>query len=161
MFLFTAVISTTLYATIKTGGPTESQRISFDTLFEDVSFISSLLKYEFVFTSAPIMENINKTVLEMVDSGTLVVSEEEGIPGQGAFVGDRRRRWVGLSTEERRIGRENFGIFGHKQYVFYCFENRFLLFLVMAVYRDVLACISQFILFGSGYNGSYNEGLGG
>ena len=57
------------------------------------------------------MENINKTVLEMVDSGTLVVSEEQGIPGQGAFVGDRRRRWVGLSTEERRIGRENFGIF--------------------------------------------------
>lgn len=104
-----AVISTALYATIKAGGAIRSQRVKLrPNLIEDVSFISTLLKYEFIFSAGGLEKNIDATLDDMVKADIMKIEEEALEPGQGAIIGNEGR-WVGLSKEERRIGREHFG----------------------------------------------------
>lgn len=92
-----------LYATIKSGGSIKQQQIIIrPTLIDDVSFLSGLLKFEFVYRDHGIVGNLQETLQNLVESNVVSVGENES--GQ---------QWVTLSEEERRIGRENFD--------FYCF----------------------------------------
>ncbi|KAL3901083.1 MAG: hypothetical protein SGCHY_000870 [Lobulomycetales sp.] len=77
----------------------------------DIAFLSSLLKTEFVFSAGGLDRNIHETLQGLVDSDVLCLEAEAGEPGQ-AFV-EHELKWVSLSSEERRIGREHFD--------FYCF----------------------------------------
>jgi Glycerol-3-phosphate acyltransferase C-terminal region len=97
-----ALFSVGMYATIKAGGSIKQQQILIKpNLTEDISFISQLLKFEFVYQDGGLEENIAKTMKLLTDSNVVMVGDSE------------KGQWVTLSDEERRIGRETFD--------FYCF----------------------------------------
>ncbi|KAJ3150380.1 hypothetical protein HDU89_003160 [Geranomyces variabilis] len=122
LFLSEAILSTAMYATVKAGGPVHSQRIQLHPfLAEDVAFVSQLLKAEFIYGPGGLEKNLDETVERLRVAGVITVEEEERSP-VAAIDGDGGRataapedvvRWISLSPEERRIGRETFD--------FYCF----------------------------------------
>ncbi|KAJ3176524.1 hypothetical protein HDU87_005218 [Geranomyces variabilis] len=122
LFLSEAILSTAMYATVKAGGPVHSQRIQLHPfLAEDVAFVSQLLKAEFIYGPGGLEKNLDETVERLRVAGVITVEEEER-PPVAAIDGDGGRattapedvvKWISLSPEERRIGRETFD--------FYCF----------------------------------------
>ncbi|KAJ3227899.1 hypothetical protein HK099_008309 [Clydaea vesicula] len=66
LFISESVLSTALYATIKAGGPHQSQKIKYQKLCDDIGFLSSLLKYEFIFQFGGLEEVTSKTLDELV-----------------------------------------------------------------------------------------------
>ncbi|KAJ3104187.1 hypothetical protein HDU97_009442 [Phlyctochytrium planicorne] len=109
LFINEAILSTAMYATVKAGGPVHNQRIVITPNLEnDVSFISQLLKSEFIYGPGGLHENLEKTVEQMTAIDVFAVEDEVGSDGLPTG-----RRWITLSPEERRIGRETFD--------FYCF----------------------------------------
>ncbi len=66
---------------------------------DDASFLSTLLKYEFIYSTGGLEVNLENTLQQLV--GANVMSTEE----------DNEGKMVMLSSEERRIGREHFGRF--------------------------------------------------
>jgi hypothetical protein len=100
-----AILSTALYATVKAGGPVHNQKILiYPKLESDVSFLSALLKSEFIYGPGGLRENLTRTINHLTDLDVLSVEDEmseEGTPSG--------RQFVTLSAEERRIGRETFG----------------------------------------------------
>jgi glycerol-3-phosphate O-acyltransferase len=103
LFAPEAIISASIYATIKVGGTIESQRIPIKTkLTENCLFISQLMKFEFVYGQGGLTKNLDETILRMMNHNVVIVG-----------VGEDDMPWVTLSPEERRTGRETFD--------FYCF----------------------------------------
>ncbi|KAJ3000165.1 hypothetical protein HDV02_000448 [Globomyces sp. JEL0801] len=104
------ILSVAMYATLKVGGPIRAQRIPIKTvLFKDVQFVSQLLKFEFVYDAGGLEQNLDATLNQLVSANVAVIGkEEEENPSNGGKPGDL---WVTLSAEERRTGRETFGIF--------------------------------------------------
>jgi hypothetical protein len=93
-----------MYGTIKAGGSIKQQQIMIrPNLINDVSFLSGLLKFEFVYKSLGIEGNLKDTLKYLIDANVVSVGQAEN--GKGEF--------VTLSDEERRVGRETFD--------FYCF----------------------------------------
>ncbi|KAJ3274395.1 hypothetical protein HDV01_002999 [Terramyces sp. JEL0728] len=111
LFVQEAIFCVGMYATIKVGGPVKLQRIPRKLLLADISFLSQLLKYEFVFGAGGVEQNTDE-VLEKLSKANVAVSgiEEENNPNNGNAKGEQ---WITLSAEERRTGRETFD--------FYCF----------------------------------------
>ncbi|KAI8924622.1 hypothetical protein BC831DRAFT_464859 [Entophlyctis helioformis] len=110
LFVAESIVSLAIYATIKAGGPIKAQRVPITpNLVDDVSFLSQLLKTEFVYESGGLGKNLPVTIAKLQQANVLAVGQFEG--GESGPVGGKR--WVTLSKEERRIGRENFD--------FYCF----------------------------------------
>ncbi|KAJ3218193.1 hypothetical protein HDU67_006455 [Dinochytrium kinnereticum] len=104
LFINEAILSTAMYATVKAGGPVHNQRIVITPNLEnDVSFISQLLKSEFIYGPGGLHENLEKTVEQMTALDVFAVEDEVGTDGLPTG-----RRWISLSPEERRIGRETF-----------------------------------------------------
>ncbi|KAI8842555.1 hypothetical protein BC829DRAFT_364240 [Chytridium lagenaria] len=109
LFINEAILSTAMYATVKAGGPVHNQRILVvPNLENDVSFISQLLKSEFIYGPGGLHENLERTIEQMTALDVFAVDDEVGTDGLPTG-----RRWITLSPEERRIGRETFD--------FYCF----------------------------------------
>ncbi|KAJ3110248.1 hypothetical protein HDU96_006773 [Phlyctochytrium bullatum] len=103
LFINEAILSTAMYATVKAGGPVHNQRIVIHPNLEnDVSFISSLLKSEFIYGPGGLRENLDKTIEQMTALDVFMVEDELH---NGEATG---RRLITLSPEERRIGRETF-----------------------------------------------------
>ncbi|KAI8909511.1 acyltransferase-domain-containing protein [Gorgonomyces haynaldii] len=102
LFVHEAIMSVGMYTKIKAGGSPQQQRIHVvPNLMDDVSFISQLLKFEFVYQGQGLEGNVEQTIQTLVKSNVITLGEDE----QG--------RWITLSDDERRIGRETFD--------FYCF----------------------------------------
>lgn len=124
LFVPEAVVSVAMYATIKAGGSIRAQRIPiFPQLSKDVTFISKLLKFEFVFDSGGLHRNLDVTLERLISSNVVVVGKDETLPAD-------KDLWVSLSAEERRTGRETFGT----SYL----TIRFLLFPSLAVCGNLL-----------------------
>ncbi|KAJ3315014.1 hypothetical protein HDV04_004814 [Boothiomyces sp. JEL0838] len=106
LFVPESIFCVGMYATIKVGGPIKLQRIPRKLLLSDISFLSQLLKYEFVFGSGGVEQNTDE-VLEKLSKANVAESgiEEENNPNNGNGKGEQ---WITLSAEERRTGRENF-----------------------------------------------------
>ena len=120
-------MSAALYATIKAGGPVSGQKVHVGTqLIDDVAFLSSLLKYEFIFSIGGLEVNLDKTLRELNDANIVSFVDGNGNPEKENTA---EERWVTLSPEERRIGRENFGMFLSCWLI-----ERLLLFFTMAIY---------------------------
>ncbi|KAI8909284.1 hypothetical protein DFJ77DRAFT_512992 [Powellomyces hirtus] len=121
LFLSEAILSTAMYATVKAGGPVHSQRIQLRPfLAEDVAFVSQLLKAEFIYGPGGMDKNLDETVERLRNADVITVEEDArppvtAIDGDGGLAGATIEdvRWISLSAEERRIGRETFD--------FYCF----------------------------------------
>ena len=107
VFVNLAVVALALYSVIKVGGPIRSQRIPLKPkLFDEVSFLSRLLKNEFVYDTGGLEQNLQMTLDRLVASNVVVIGKDESKTGTEDL-------WVTLSAEERRTGRETFD--------FYCF----------------------------------------
>ncbi|KAF9925662.1 hypothetical protein FBU30_004613 [Linnemannia zychae] len=98
LFVHEAIVAVTMYTRIKIGGAKSTQQISQTELLNEVTFLSRLLKTDFIYNPGDIQSNLENT-LEYLKKSNVIEIDSEGN--------------VGLSDAERAIGREN--------YDFYCF----------------------------------------
>lgn len=103
LFITEALVSAAMYTRVKQGGGPAIQDISFPDLRDQVLFLSSLFRGEFIFGGAGLAVNLSKTLAGLEEDKVITLIRDE----KGDII------TVGLSEEERRVGREN--------YDFYCF----------------------------------------
>ncbi|KAG0233773.1 hypothetical protein BGW42_007233 [Actinomortierella wolfii] len=98
LFVHEAIVAVTMYTRIKMGGAKSTQKITYTDLLNEVTFLSRLLKTDFIYNPGDIQSNLEHT-LKYLQNSNVIEIDEDGC--------------VGLSDEERAQGREN--------YDFYCF----------------------------------------
>lgn len=98
LFVHEAIVAVTMYTRIKMGGAKSTQKIGMEELLSEITFLSRLLKTEFIYNPGDIQSNVEQTLEYMKQSNVIDIDSEGN---------------VGLSDVERSIGREN--------YDFYCF----------------------------------------
>lgn len=103
LFITEALVSATIYTRVKLGGGPAHQEISYDALRDQVLFLSSLFRGEFIFPGDGLVVNLEKTLVGLEDDHILELKRDE----KGKILS------IGLADEERAAGREN--------YDFYCF----------------------------------------
>ncbi|KEY66658.1 hypothetical protein S7711_01950 [Stachybotrys chartarum IBT 7711] len=103
LFIYEALVSAAMYTRVKRGGGPTIQDIEYEELRAQVLFLSSLFRGEFIFASDGLAANLDKT-LRGLEADHVVRLDRDA---HGNVVK------IGLSDEERRVGREN--------YDFYCF----------------------------------------
>ncbi|KAF2972778.1 hypothetical protein GQX73_g706 [Xylaria multiplex] len=103
LFISEALVSASMYTKVKQGGGPAHQNISYMALREQVLFLSSLFRGEFIFPSEGLATNLEKTLVGLENDRVIKLQRCE----KGSISS------VGLSDEERLAGREN--------YDFYCF----------------------------------------
>ncbi|OTB01084.1 hypothetical protein M426DRAFT_323736 [Hypoxylon sp. CI-4A] len=103
LFISEALVSASMYTRVKLGGGPAHQEISYLTLREQVLFLSSLFRGEFIFPGEGLAVNLEKTLVGLEDDRVLDLKRDE----EGNILS------IGLADEERAAGREN--------YDFYCF----------------------------------------
>lgn len=103
LFITEALVSAAMYTRVKQGGGPANQDISFAELREQVLFLSSLFRGEFIFAGEGLEANLGKTLAGLEADNVITLKKDE----KGMVV------TVGLADEERKVGREN--------YDFYCF----------------------------------------
>ncbi|KAJ5636303.1 uncharacterized protein N7484_009616 [Penicillium longicatenatum] len=103
LFITEALVSVAMYTKIKQGGGPTNQRIGYEALRSQVSFLSQLFRGEFIFPPEGLATNLENTLkcLE-TDDVIQITRDSSGTP-----------QYVELSEAERMCGREN--------YDFYCF----------------------------------------
>ena len=106
MFISEALVSAAMYTRIKQGGGPSQQDISYDALRDQVLFLSTLFRGEFIFPSEGLAANLDKTLRGLEEDGVIKLEHEGGLPSGQILK-------VGLSDLERTSGRESFD--------FYCF----------------------------------------
>ncbi|KAI0967242.1 acyltransferase-domain-containing protein [Xylaria arbuscula] len=103
LFISEALVSVSMYTRVKQGGGPAHQDISYTALREQVLFLSSLFRGEFIFPSEGLAANLEKTLVGLENDRVIKIQRNE----KGEISS------IGLSDEERLAGREN--------YDFYCF----------------------------------------
>ncbi|KAJ3383469.1 hypothetical protein HDU84_003594 [Entophlyctis sp. JEL0112] len=104
LFITEAILSCALYATVKQGGPVHNQKVKiFPDLERDCTFISKLLKSEFIYGPNGLTDNMLKTIDDLTSLEVMKIETEILQDGKTEV------KWLSLSSEERRIGRETFG----------------------------------------------------
>ncbi|KID76529.1 Dihydroxyacetone phosphate acyltransferase [Metarhizium brunneum] len=103
LFIYEALVSAAMYMHVKRGGGPAMQDISYTELKDQVFFLSSLFRGEFIFGSDGLVTNLDNT-LHGLEADHIVRLDRD----QSGTV-----TTIGLSVEERKAGREN--------YDFYCF----------------------------------------
>lgn len=103
LFIYEALVSAAMYTRVKRGGGPSMQDISYEDLSEQVLFLSSLFRGEFIFSGEGLVVNLDRTLRGLEHDG--IVKLEHDAKGNITL--------VGLSDQERKAGREN--------YDFYCF----------------------------------------
>jgi glycerol-3-phosphate O-acyltransferase len=103
LFISEALVSASIYTRVKQGGGPANQEITYSALRDQVLFLSSLFRGEFIFPSDGLAVNLEKTLLGLEQDQVLSLKRD----GAGKILS------VGLSDAERVAGREN--------YDFYCF----------------------------------------
>ncbi|KAI1463020.1 acyltransferase-domain-containing protein [Daldinia caldariorum] len=103
LFISEALISASMYTRVKLGGGPAHQEISYDALRDQILFLSSLFRGEFIFPGDGLAANLEKTLVGLEDDRVLNLKRDE----HGSILS------IGLADEERAAGREN--------YDFYCF----------------------------------------
>jgi len=103
LFISEALVAAALCTRVKRGGGPAMQDIPYNDLHDQVLFLSSLFRGEFIYSSEGLAVNLQRTLAGLeVDNVIRVERDEEGNITK-----------VGLSDAERAAGREN--------YDFYCF----------------------------------------
>ncbi|KAF5989315.1 hypothetical protein FBULB1_1058 [Fusarium bulbicola] len=103
LFIYEALVSAAMYSRVKRGGGPQMQDMAFDELKEQVYFLSSLFRGEFIFSSEGLDTNLDRTLRGLEADEVIRIDRD----GEGNVT------MVGLADQERRAGREN--------YDFYCF----------------------------------------
>ncbi|KAH7322895.1 acyltransferase-domain-containing protein [Stachybotrys elegans] len=103
LFIYEALVSAAMYMRVKRGGGPTMQDIEYNELREQVLFLSTLFRGEFIFSAAGLDVNLDKTLRGLeADHVVRLDRDDKGNVTK-----------VGLSDMERKAGREN--------YDFYCF----------------------------------------
>lgn len=103
LFITEALVSAAMYTKIKQGGGPANQRITYEDLKKQVSFLSQLFRGEFIFPPEGLAHNFDKTLRGLEKDDVIKITRDES----GTPV------YIELSESERLCGREN--------YDFYCF----------------------------------------
>lgn len=103
LFITEALVSVAMYTKIKQGGGPANQRMTYDALLNQVSFLSQLFRGEFIFPPEGLTTNLENTLRGLEHDNIIQVARDTS----GAPLS------VALSDAERQCGREN--------YDFYCF----------------------------------------
>ncbi|KAG8417923.1 hypothetical protein J3458_005375 [Metarhizium acridum] len=103
LFIYEALVSAAMYMHVKRGGGPAMQDISYAELKDQVFFLSSLFRGEFIFGSDGLVTNLDNTLRGLEADHIVRLDRDES----GTVT------TIGLSMEERKAGREN--------YDFYCF----------------------------------------
>ncbi|KAL8796185.1 MAG: hypothetical protein Q9195_001518 [Heterodermia aff. obscurata] len=103
LFVAEALVSAAMYTRVKFGGGPDIQRISFEALYDQVYFLSQVFRGEFIYPTAGLLANLNKTLKGLESDDVIVLSRDAA----GKIL------TAELSRAERDRGREN--------YDFYCF----------------------------------------
>ncbi len=103
LFISEALVSAAMYTRVKLGGGPAHQDISYDAVRDQVLFLSSLFRGEFIFSTEGLAHNLEKTLVGLENDRVINLARDD----QGTIV------TIGISDEERLAGREN--------YDFYCF----------------------------------------
>ena len=122
LFISEALVSAAMYTRVKLGGGPDNQRISFQTLYDQVYFLSQVnsselvkpssvpltmickvFRGEFIYPTAGLLINLNKTLQGLEADNVIVLTRD----ATGKIL------TAELSDKERKSGREN--------YDFYCF----------------------------------------
>ncbi|KAG9251885.1 acyltransferase-domain-containing protein [Emericellopsis atlantica] len=103
LFIYEALVSAAMYMRVKMGGGPSMQDISHEELRDQVFFLSTLFRGEFIFGNEGLDANLDRTIKGLEADHVIHVHRDES----GKVVK------IGLSDEERNVGREN--------YDFYCF----------------------------------------
>ncbi|KAI1634099.1 acyltransferase [Biscogniauxia mediterranea] len=103
LFISEALVSASMYVRVKQGGGPAHQEISYTALRDQVLFLSSLFRGEFIFPSEGLATNLEKTLTGLENDRVITLKRDD----RGTIYS------IGLSDEERLAGREN--------YDFYCF----------------------------------------
>ncbi|KAK0641490.1 acyltransferase-domain-containing protein [Cercophora newfieldiana] len=103
LFISEAMVAAALYTRVKRGGGPSIQDIPYKDLHEQVLFLSSLFRGEFIYSSEGLAANLEKTLAGLEADNVIHIEKDE----EGNITK------VGLSDAERAAGREN--------YDFYCF----------------------------------------
>ncbi|KAI5923595.1 hypothetical protein F4810DRAFT_668113 [Camillea tinctor] len=103
LFILEALVSASMYMQVKRGGGPAHQDISYTALRDQVLFLSSLFRGEFIFPSEGLATNLERTLTGLENDRVITLKRDE----KGAIFS------IGLADEERLAGREN--------YDFYCF----------------------------------------
>ncbi|KAI3320156.1 glycerol-3-phosphate acyltransferase [Xylariaceae sp. AK1471] len=103
LFISEALVSASMYTKVKQGGGPAHQEISYTALRDQVLFLSSLFRGEFIFPGEGLEANLEKTLIGLENDQVIRLQRCE----KGAIYS------IGLADEERLAGREN--------YDFYCF----------------------------------------
>lgn len=103
LFISEALVSAAMYTRVKLGGGPSFQDISFDNLKDQVLFLSTLFRGEFIFSGEGLAINLKRTLSGLEADKVITLKRDE----KGDII------TVGLSDQERQVGREN--------YDFYCF----------------------------------------
>ncbi|PSR75226.1 acyltransferase-domain-containing protein [Coniella lustricola] len=104
LFITEALVSAAMYTRVKQGGGPAIQDISMQDLRDQVLFLSSLFRGEFIFSGEGLSINLQKTLVGLEADKVITLKRDET---SGEITS------VGLSDVEREVGREN--------YDFYCF----------------------------------------
>ncbi|KAI5861569.1 acyltransferase-domain-containing protein [Durotheca rogersii] len=103
LFISESLVSASMYTRVKLGGGPAHQEITYNALRDQVLFLSSLFRGEFIFPGEGLAANLEKTIVGLESDRVLSLKRDE----KGDILS------VGLADEERAVGREN--------YDFYCF----------------------------------------
>ncbi|KAI8071456.1 hypothetical protein BC940DRAFT_294491 [Gongronella butleri] len=125
MFVEEAIVCAAMYTVVKFGGGKAMQRMKYDDMLREVSFLSSLLKLDMIYKPGGVESNTKRTVQWLVDNKVIELDSNG---------------YVGLADFERQCGRENYD---------------FLCFLIWPFIESYwLACVSLFSLAPPSVNGS-------
>lgn len=105
LFISEALVCAALYTKVKQGGGPSIQDIPFEDLHDQVLFLSSLFRGEFIYSGEGLAANLERTLVGLEKDNVIFIEREEGP--------EKKITKVGLSGAERAAGREN--------YDFYCF----------------------------------------
>ncbi|SLM40281.1 acyltransferase [Lasallia pustulata] len=103
LFISEALVSAAMYTRVKQGGGPDNQRITYEALLNQVSFLSQLFRGEFIFPPEGLTVNLEKTLQGLEADDVIAVTRDPA----------NKISAVELSNAERACGREN--------YDFYCF----------------------------------------
>ena len=103
LFISESLVCAAMYTRVKQGGGPANQRISFDNLFAQVSFLSQVFRGEFIYPTTGLKANLERTLMSFEEDDVVIIERDH----------DGGIRSVDLSPHERTRGRENFD--------FYCF----------------------------------------
>ncbi|KAI8385656.1 hypothetical protein BD560DRAFT_383998 [Blakeslea trispora] len=93
LFVEEAIVCAALYTVVKKGGGKPLQRMPYQDLLDEISFLSSLLKLDMIYKPGGVENNTKRTIQWLCDNNVIEVGDD---------------KWVGLADQERQCGRENY-----------------------------------------------------